>query len=503
MAALAWTLSSYDAGADRVRRLHELYKARYADLMAQLLCEAIRFPTIAGNAQAFAAQQAWLFRVANKLTLSARAAGPVTEVELAGPAGAPVLGLIVHGDVEKTGDEREWNVPPFAGTENEGYIYGRGAADDKGPMVQSLLAMATIRAGGERRTHTIRLLIGSDEEAGGKDMAAYLKTHRAPDYSLVLDSAFPVVVGEKAWNTYTATAAEPYAIRSRAGATWAVVDLKAGTGPSIVPGIATARLRWLPDDAGDISAAAGALLSAPLPPGFRIEGSVKGHQLTLTMRGRAAHSGSNIEGGRNALVQLAKLLVPHIAASGARDLLLFASETGRDLYGTALGLTSRDPLWGRYAVNVAIIEPADGGKLALTLNLRRTPPWTGPQLRQHMDAFTAAFNARNGSALVPNGYYEEEPLVFDPNAKLVKRLLAAYGRATGARRPPVISGGATYAARVPNSIAFGMWFPDTPYPGHEVDERNSLRHLHEGVNVLIEVLADLASSDSMVDPLRP
>jgi hypothetical protein len=135
-------------------------------------------------------------------------------------------------------------------------------------------------------------------------------------------------------------------------------------------------------------------------------------------------------------------------------------------------------------------------------NLRRTPPMTGAQLRQHLERFTAAFNARSGSALEPSGYYDEEPLIFDPNAKLVKRLTAAYERATGSPGKPVIAGGGTYAARVPNSIAFGMWFPGTPYPGHDVDERNSLRDLHQGVNVLVEVLADLAGSQPLLKPLQ-
>src|SRR5438045_1854887 len=65
-----------------------------------LLSEAIRFPTVAGNEQARKDQQGWLLRTAAALGLVARDAGPVTEIELPGPAGAPVLGLVVHGDVQ-------------------------------------------------------------------------------------------------------------------------------------------------------------------------------------------------------------------------------------------------------------------------------------------------------------------------------------------------------------------------------------------------------------------
>src|SRR5256885_2056532 len=155
-----------------------------------LLLEAIRFPTVAGNDQARRDQQAWLLRTAASLGLQARDAGPVTEIELAGPAGAPVLGLVVHGDVQPV-DEKQWTVPPFAGEAKGGVIYGRGAADDKGPLVQALLAMHAIRD--LPRTHTVRLLVGSDEESGSSDMGIYLKGHVAPAYTLVLDSEFPVV----------------------------------------------------------------------------------------------------------------------------------------------------------------------------------------------------------------------------------------------------------------------------------------------------------------------
>ena len=92
---------------------------------------------------------------------------------------------------------------------------------------------------------------------------------------------------------------------------------------------------------------------------------------------------------------------------------------------------------------------------------------------------------------------------FDPNGKLVKRLLAAYARATGRADPPAISGGGTYAKRIPNAIAFGMWFPGKPYPGHDVDEKVELGDLHLGVEVLLEALADLACGAPLKEPFKP
>ncbi len=433
--------------------------------LATLTAEAIQFPTVAGNLEARAGFQAWVRRTAQGLGLQTREADMVVEVELPGPPGAPVLGLVVHGDVQPV-ESSAWTEPPFSGLVRDGSIVGRGAADDKGPLVQALLAMSALRP--ETRTYTVRLLVGSDEESGSSDMKDYLKDHAPPAFSLVLDSAFPVVVGEKAWNALTVTAPKD-----------ATIELSAGLAPSIVPD--SARLKW-----------PGAMLPSKTPdPGTRAE-LVDG---TLIVHGKSAHSGVNIEGGRNALVSLARLVDGLLPPSGARDLLAFARFAGQDLYGTSLGLINDDPLWGRFNVNVAVIK--DG---TLTINLRRPPPMTGPQLKAHLDSLVADFNARTGAKLVAGGYYADEPLVFDPQSRLVRRLMDDYARATGTREKPAISGGGTYAKRLPHAIAFGMWFPGKPYPGHDVDEKISIADLERGYAVLLETLRDLAEHEPLQDP---
>ena len=432
--------------------------------LAELTAEAIRFPTVAGDLAARAGFQAWLEKTARGLGLQTRNAGKVTEVELPGPPGAPVLGLVVHGDVQPV-EASAWTVPPFEGLVRDGRVIGRGAADDKGPLVQALLAMAALED--ERRTHTIRLLVGSTEESDPAEMGEYLKDHEAPAYSLVLDSAFPVVVGEKAWQALTVTA-------PKGGP-----ELSAGLAPSIVPDIA--RLQW--------PAATPPSRAADEGTRVTVEGGA------LVVHGKSAHAGVNLEGGRNALVSLARLVDGALPPSGARDLLAFAKLAGTDIYGTGLGLTQGDPLWGRFAVNVATVKDS-----VLTINLRRPPPMTGPQLREHLSRVVADFNARTGAALVAGGFFDDEPLVFDPQSRLVRRLMADYERDTGTREKPAISGGGTYAKRLPRAIAFGMWFPGKPYPGHDVDEQVPVADLARGLDVLLVALRDLAEHEPLQDP---
>jgi len=228
------------------------------------------------------------------------------------------------------------------------------------------------------------------------------------------------------------------------------------------------------------------------------------------VHGRSAHAGVNIEGGRNALVHLARWVDRKLPPCGAADLLAFSQLAGTDLYGTGLGLTQTDPIWGRYAVNVALIQrgnplvpTATTRELTLVINLRRTPPLNASESRASLEELVASFNARTGASLSPSGYFQDEPLAFNPQSKLVLRLLEDYRSATGRREPPAISGGGTYAKRMPRAIAYGMWIPGKPYPGHDVDEKVSVEDLRRGARILLYTLVDLTGSEPIRNPFEP
>ena len=52
--------------------------------------------------------------------------------------------LLAHMDV--VGVEREkWSCDPFGGVIRDGYLYGRGAIDDKGMLAANLMAMLLLK----------------------------------------------------------------------------------------------------------------------------------------------------------------------------------------------------------------------------------------------------------------------------------------------------------------------------------------------------------------------
>jgi succinyl-diaminopimelate desuccinylase len=77
--------------------------------------------------------------------------------------GAPVVCLAGHVDVVPPGPIEQWSVPPFEGTEQDGWLIGRGAADMKTSVAAMVTAAERIVADGDH-TGTVALLLTADEE---------------------------------------------------------------------------------------------------------------------------------------------------------------------------------------------------------------------------------------------------------------------------------------------------------------------------------------------------
>ena len=105
----------------------------------------------------------------------------------------PII-LLAHMDV--VGVERSrWSVDPFAGEIKDGYLYGRGAIDDKGMLTANLMTMLLLKralsGGAGTLSRDVVFLATSDEEAGGEQGMGWLVKHH-PD---VLEAEFALNEG--------------------------------------------------------------------------------------------------------------------------------------------------------------------------------------------------------------------------------------------------------------------------------------------------------------------
>lgn len=81
-------------------------------------------------------------------------------------ADGPLL-LMAHYDVVPVDESDAWTHPPFAGVIENGSVYGRGALDDKGPLIVILEAVEKLLAEGFTPTRDVYLSFGGNEETFG------------------------------------------------------------------------------------------------------------------------------------------------------------------------------------------------------------------------------------------------------------------------------------------------------------------------------------------------
>lgn len=80
---------------------------------------------------------------------------------------APAV-LMAHYDVVPVDESDPWSFAPFEGRISDGFVYGRGALDDKGPLVVLLDAVENLLAAGFTPARDIYLSLGGNEETFGE-----------------------------------------------------------------------------------------------------------------------------------------------------------------------------------------------------------------------------------------------------------------------------------------------------------------------------------------------
>ncbi len=114
---------------------------------------------------------------------------------------APLFAFAGHTDVVPTGPLNKWKTPPFSPSIENGYLFGRGAADMKGSIAAMVVSIENFLEKHPNHLGSLALILTSDEEGpahhGTKKVMEYLINQEIYiDYCIVGEPSSQIKLGD-------------------------------------------------------------------------------------------------------------------------------------------------------------------------------------------------------------------------------------------------------------------------------------------------------------------
>ncbi|EHO49144.1 M20 family metallopeptidase [Lentilactobacillus kisonensis] len=371
--------------------------------------------------------------------------------------GDKIFGIIGHVDVVPAGDPNDWDSDPFTATIKDGYIYGRGTQDDKGPSMAAMFAVKALIDQGYQFNCRIRFIFGTDEETLWRGIAVYNKKESPIDFGIAPDSEFPVTYAEKGLE-------QAYLV----GPGMTDLSLDLANAFNAVPAKAPYNGPKLDEVRQSLD-----------KHGFKYEDH---GQNGITVVGKSVHA-MNAPEGVNAVLRLA-IALDDVFPSPTLDFIgkLFKEDT------TATNLLGdvEDKQSGHLTCNISSLK-IDKVETRMQIDMRIPVTVDRDTLIKQLKKAVAPFEL----------HYEAfdylAPLYVPTDSPLVKTLMAVYKDLTGDDTQPKISGGATYARTMNQCVAFGAMLPGTPDFMHQVNENWELTSLYKAMAIYAEAVKRLCT----------
>lgn len=386
--------------------------------------------------------------------------------------------VVGHLDVVPEGEG--WDSEPYTMTEKDGFLYGRGTSDDKGPVVAALYAMKALKEEGLVPKNTIRLVLGLNEESGDSSMNYYTEHCGHPDMGFTPDGDFPIVNGEMGIMVFDlARKLNGHISKDELRLT----KLEGGLVHNAVPRTCKAVIAG---DSRDFETVIRRAAEYAGETGHDISTRRQGSSLVIETTGIAAH-GARPMLGLNAISMMMEFLGRiHFADEALNDYIAFYNEhIGYDHHGERMGIGFEDVQSGKLIFNNGLADINE--ELAtVSVNIRF------PVTKSSEDCISGIEKilGETGVGLVVRMI--QDPVYMDMDSDMVQKLVGAYREETGdTETQPIVQAGGTYAKMVNNILCFGGVFPGEEDTMHQANEKFCIDSFFRMARVYARALCSL------------
>ena len=376
--------------------------------------------------------------------------------------GDDYFGIVGHLDVVPVGPG--WATDPFVMTDKgDGFVYGRGTSDDKGPVVACLYALKAMKDEGMKPNMNIRLVLGLDEETGDISASHYTEHCGHPALGFTPDADFPLVNGELGILIFEL--AQKFTTKSGKD-DLRLTKLEGGVAANAVPAYAKAVITGSKEQYGLISDRAKLFAEET---GYKIKTKKQGSSLVVETFGTAAH-GAHPDLGLNAVSIMMDFLGRiSFASEEVNDFIGFYNEhIGFDLHGERIGCFLEDKPSGPLIFNVGVAN-INEDIASIAVNIRYPIKSTDYQVLSGIESVL------EGSRIGLVTRAVQKPIHCHRADPICQKYMKAYIDETGdVEAEPMIIGGGTYAKMFNNILAYGAAFPSDENTMHQADEKFSI-----------------------------
>ncbi len=379
--------------------------------------------------------------------------------------GSKYIDVLTHVDVVPAGDG--WNSDPFSLTEKDGFLFGRGVADDKGPAIIALYCLKALKDAQIKGNYVLRTIFGAGEEIGSDDLAHYYSQHPYPAMGFTPDCAYGICHSEKGILRID--------FQDFKGAMGCIRSFHAGVAVNAVPDKAEVKLACTPMQHQQ-------LINAADSKHFAISRTDDGITV-ITARGCAAH-GAEPELGLNAASLLASLLSGIFHKEETGNLIAFLADCiSMEYDGTLLGIAMEDEPSGPLTLNLGLVNILEETSCA-SIDIRY--PVTKKKA-PIVDAITKRAEEYQLKTVIAN---HDAPLYIPKDYPLIRLLQEAYQSVMKEPCSVFSTGGGTYARGTNNkTVAFGPVFPSEPSTNaHNCNEHLNLENFFLHAQICLEAM---------------